>query len=154
LPHGASRLQVNLQSRIQNLAQSFGQYRRQRLQPHRHLLQNEKQNQIWPQKPAHQILELLWAIPHCLFPQRASQSHYQRQMAHIQSPIKRSKRRAMKGTLGRGTLFLTISSFFFMVSGYLVNIWLGKTLGPKVYGLYGIIITLMTIVNITQTSGL
>jgi stage V sporulation protein B len=51
-------------------------------------------------------------------------------------------------------LFLTIASFIFMVSGYLINIWLGRLLGPAAYGVYGVIISLMTSVNIIQTAGL
>jgi stage V sporulation protein B len=53
-----------------------------------------------------------------------------------------------------GGLFLTAASFIFMVSGYLINIWLGRVLGPASYGVYGVIISLMTAVNIIQTSGL
>jgi O-antigen/teichoic acid export membrane protein len=41
-----------------------------------------------------------------------------------------------------------------MVSGYFINIWLGRLLGPSDYGNYGIIIGLMTSVNIIQTTGL
>jgi O-antigen/teichoic acid export membrane protein len=54
----------------------------------------------------------------------------------------------------RGSLYLMISTLFFMLSGYAVNVWLGRTLGPAKYGLYGLLVTIMTIVNITQTSGL
>lgn len=56
-------------------------------------------------------------------------------------------------TLGGG-IYLTLSSLVFIISSYLVNIWLGRTLGPVDYGVYGIIISLMTAVNIIQTSGL
>src|SRR6266568_179226 len=41
-----------------------------------------------------------------------------------------------------------------MLSGYLINIWLGRYLGPAAYGIYGIIISLATIINLTQTTGL
>jgi stage V sporulation protein B len=59
----------------------------------------------------------------------------------------------MKSSLGRGALYLSLSSVIFMASGYLINIWLGKTLGPVNYGTYGIVITLMSLINIMQTAG-
>jgi stage V sporulation protein B len=52
------------------------------------------------------------------------------------------------------TLYLMLSSGIFMVSGYLINLWLGRELGPVSYGIYGVIISLMTAVNIIQTAGL
>lgn len=60
----------------------------------------------------------------------------------------------MKHTLAKGTLYLTISSLIFMISGYVINIWLGRQLGPEAYGVYGIIIALVTAINLTQTAGL
>src|SRR2546430_2383989 len=61
----------------------------------------------------------------------------------------------MKRTsLGQGTIYLSISTVTFVVSAYLINIILGRYLGPASYGIYGVIITLMTAINLTQTSGL
>ncbi len=60
----------------------------------------------------------------------------------------------MRKNLIHGTMVLTISSIIFLISGYLINLWLGRHLGPETYGVYGIIISLMTVVNIIQTSGL
>src|SRR5690348_7346124 len=60
----------------------------------------------------------------------------------------------MKNSLSRGTLFLTISAIIFMLSGYLINIFLGRFLGPAAYGIYGIVISLVTVINLTQTAGL
>lgn len=60
----------------------------------------------------------------------------------------------MKDSLATGTIYLTFSSVLFMVSGYITNIWLGRSLGPEVYGMYGIIVSLITIVNLTQVSGI
>src|SRR5690242_11653227 len=54
----------------------------------------------------------------------------------------------------KGTFSLTISSLFFVISGYLTSIWLGRYFGPSKYGIYGVIITLMTTINLTQTTGL
>jgi len=59
-----------------------------------------------------------------------------------------------KTSLGYGTLYISVSSFIFIFSGYLINIWLGRFLGPDAYGAYGIIISLMTAINLTQTAGL
>ncbi len=60
----------------------------------------------------------------------------------------------MSKNIVSSTLVLTISSFIFMVTGYLINILLGRQLGPADYGIYGVIISLMTAVNMIQTSGL
>src|SRR5260221_5181686 len=59
-----------------------------------------------------------------------------------------------KTSLGHGTIYLTISTIVFVASAYLTNIILGRYLGPASYGIYGVIITLMTAINLTQTSGL
>jgi stage V sporulation protein B len=60
----------------------------------------------------------------------------------------------MNTHIARGAVFLTISSIIFIISGYIINIWLGRYLGPAEYGIYGIIISLVSIINITQTSGI
>jgi O-antigen/teichoic acid export membrane protein len=60
----------------------------------------------------------------------------------------------MKSSLAKGAAYLTLSSIIFMASGYIINIWLGKTLGPKTYGTYGIVISIMSLINIMQTAGL
>lgn len=54
----------------------------------------------------------------------------------------------------KGTILLTVSSVVFLISGYIINVWLGRHLGPTAYGMYGVVISLMTIVNIIQTAGL
>ncbi len=54
----------------------------------------------------------------------------------------------------KGAVSLTISSFVFLVTGYILNLWLGRFFGPSTYGIYGVIISLMTAVNIIQTAGL
>lgn len=55
--------------------------------------------------------------------------------------------------VSKGILFVGIGTVSFMVSGYLVNVWLGRHLGPRLYGQYGVLISLMTILNIMQVSG-
>jgi stage V sporulation protein B len=60
----------------------------------------------------------------------------------------------MKETLLKGIVYLTIASFIFIVSGYILNIILGRLLGPSNYGIYGLIISIVTFVNIIQSSGI
>jgi len=60
----------------------------------------------------------------------------------------------MKTTLKTGTIYLTLASFVFVGTGYIINIFLGRFLGPSLYGVYGIIISLITAINLTQTAGL
>jgi O-antigen/teichoic acid export membrane protein len=53
----------------------------------------------------------------------------------------------------QGTFYLTLASFLFMFVGYMTNVLLGRHFGPSTYGLYGIIISLMTSINILQVAG-
>jgi stage V sporulation protein B len=52
-----------------------------------------------------------------------------------------------------GALYLSIASLIFMASGYLINIFLGRHLGPTAYGTYGVLTSLMTVLNIVQLTG-
>lgn len=60
----------------------------------------------------------------------------------------------MKTNLSKGALYLSASSIILMAAGYAVNIFLGRYLGPAEYGTYGVVIALMTAVNLMQTAGL
>lgn len=60
----------------------------------------------------------------------------------------------MKSPLLKGTFLLSISSVLFLVSGYVVNIALGRYLGPSDYGIYGVVISLWSTVNLVLTTGL
>ncbi len=53
----------------------------------------------------------------------------------------------------RGAFYLTISTVIFLSSGYIINIWLGRHLGPALYGIYGVLTSLLTALNIMQVSG-
>ncbi|HEX8923678.1 MAG TPA: flippase [Patescibacteria group bacterium] len=59
-----------------------------------------------------------------------------------------------RNSLATGTLYVTVGSLFFMVSGYLVNIWLGRHLGPRDYGTFGVVQSLWNAANLILTSGL
>lgn len=59
-----------------------------------------------------------------------------------------------KHKLFKATTQLSISTIVFVLSSYLINIILARILGPAQYGLYGVIISLVTVVNIMQTSGI
>src|ERR1700760_1419286 len=58
------------------------------------------------------------------------------------------------GNLGHGAIYLTLSGLAFLLSGYATNVWLGRRLGPHDYGRYGVIITLISSVNVMQVAGL
>ena len=53
----------------------------------------------------------------------------------------------------KGTVLLSIASVIFMISSYVTNVALGRILNPVDYGYYGIIVSLISLVNIVQTSG-
>ncbi len=60
----------------------------------------------------------------------------------------------MKKHFISGVILLTVSSVIFMISGYLINVWLGRKLGPEMYGIYGLLISIVSMVNITQSAGI
>jgi len=59
-----------------------------------------------------------------------------------------------KQTTANGVIYLSVSSLIFSASGYALNVVLGRTLTPAVYGEYSVLIALATIFNLLQTSGL
>jgi stage V sporulation protein B len=59
----------------------------------------------------------------------------------------------MKVGMGRGTLYLMAANGIFLVSGYIIHFGLGRYLGPEAYGLFGVVLYLMTTVNLFLTSG-
>lgn len=46
-----------------------------------------------------------------------------------------------------------LSTAAFVVSSYLVNLWLGRHLGPADYGVLGVVTSLMSALNVMQVSG-
>jgi len=59
----------------------------------------------------------------------------------------------LKTPLLKGTFYLGISQVVFILSGYITNFWLARYLGPNNYGIYGVIISFITIIRIVSTSG-
>jgi stage V sporulation protein B len=53
-----------------------------------------------------------------------------------------------------GSMLLMVSSGIFMVSGYVINILLGRVLGPELYGFYGVLVSIISFINIMQSAGL
>lgn len=54
----------------------------------------------------------------------------------------------MKQNVKRGTLYLMVAQVAFVVSGYAVHVALGRMLGPAEYGIYAVVISMMTMVNL------
>lgn len=54
--------------------------------------------------------------------------------------------------MGRGVAFLTAASAAFVVSGYAVNVWLGRLLGPEDYGRFAVVVAVMTLLNVLQNA--
>ncbi|MDW7726380.1 MAG: flippase [Candidatus Methanoperedens sp.] len=57
------------------------------------------------------------------------------------------------GSLARGTLYFMFVQAGFMASGYIIHASLGRLLGPAAYGIFGVIISLMTLVNVMLVAG-
>jgi len=55
--------------------------------------------------------------------------------------------------MGRGTLYLIIASGAFILASYIIHFGLGRYLGPADYGTFGVILALMSTVNLFLTSG-
>jgi stage V sporulation protein B len=56
--------------------------------------------------------------------------------------------------LSHSAFYLVVANGIFMVSGYGVHFFLGRYLGPAEYGIYGVVISLMSSVNQILTAGL
>ncbi len=59
-----------------------------------------------------------------------------------------------KSSLLKGSLYLLLTQVFFVASGYAVQIVLGRILGPELYGNYGVVVAVVTLLNLIFTSGL
>lgn len=57
-------------------------------------------------------------------------------------------------SLGKGTFYLTVASGVLFVVGYIIHFGLARYVGPVEYGLYGLVVSLMTTVNLLLSSGL
>jgi O-antigen/teichoic acid export membrane protein len=56
--------------------------------------------------------------------------------------------------LARGTWYFILIQLVFLTGGYLIHAGLGRILGPSLYGTFGVVITLVTILNLILTSGI
>ncbi|MBI2868706.1 MAG: flippase [Chloroflexi bacterium] len=55
--------------------------------------------------------------------------------------------------MGRGTLYLMVANGFFVLAGYLIHFGLGRYLGPAGYGVFGVVLAMMTNVSTILTAG-
>ncbi|MBT3363706.1 MAG: flippase [Chloroflexi bacterium] len=53
----------------------------------------------------------------------------------------------------RGTTYLVVAHVVFLFSGYIIHIVLGRHFGPETYGNYGVVLNLMTTINLLLISG-
>lgn len=60
----------------------------------------------------------------------------------------------MKQSLRHGTIYLIAAQVSFVLSGYATHIGLGRFLGPADYGIYAVVISLMTMVNLILSTGI
>jgi len=59
-----------------------------------------------------------------------------------------------KQNVTRGTIYLMFAQAAFVASGYAIHIGLARLLGPSDYGIYAVVISLMTMVNLILTTGI
>jgi O-antigen/teichoic acid export membrane protein len=56
--------------------------------------------------------------------------------------------------MAKGTLYLMIANGLFALVGYIIHFWLGRSLGPVEYGTFGVVLALMTTIDLLITSGI
>jgi len=56
--------------------------------------------------------------------------------------------------MGKGILYIMISRIIWVLSGFVIHVGLGRFLGPKLYGIFGIILSLVSIIYIVLSSGM
>jgi stage V sporulation protein B len=65
-----------------------------------------------------------------------------------------SAERDFQPRLGQSALATTVASGLFVTAGYVINVVLGRALGPTDYGLFGVVIGLLTVINALQMAGI
>lgn len=60
----------------------------------------------------------------------------------------------MKQNVIHGTIYLTVAQAVFVFSGYAIHMGLARLLGPAGYGVYAVVVSLVTTVNLILTSGI
>jgi stage V sporulation protein B len=57
-------------------------------------------------------------------------------------------------SITKGAIYLGISQLLFLISGYAIHIGLGRLLGPELYGVYAVVISLITVINLILITGI
>jgi len=60
----------------------------------------------------------------------------------------------MKTSVSRGALYLMVAQVVFMATGYIVHFGLGRLLGPALYGVFGVVLSLVMASNALLISGI
>jgi len=60
----------------------------------------------------------------------------------------------MPKSMAKGAAYLTVATIVFMLTGYAVHFGLARLLGPAMYGIYGVVLSLISITNIILTAGI
>lgn len=56
--------------------------------------------------------------------------------------------------MGKGIIYIMVSRFIWILSGFVIHISLGRFLGPKLYGIFGVILSLMSVIFIIVGHGI
>ena len=57
-------------------------------------------------------------------------------------------------SLGRGALYLMAANIVFLTTGYFIHVGLARILGPASYGIFGVVIYLVTLGDTVLNSGI
>ncbi len=56
--------------------------------------------------------------------------------------------------MGLGTVYAMLASLAFVISGYFTNVWLARYLGPEIFGLFGVLMSLYVINRALLNTGI
>jgi O-antigen/teichoic acid export membrane protein len=73
---------------------------------------------------------------------------------HSQKSYNTKNNPMKKQNVTHGTIYLMFAQAAFVASGYAIHIGLARLLGPSDYGIYAVVISLMTMVNLILTTGI
>ncbi|MBS3136897.1 flippase [Candidatus Woesearchaeota archaeon] len=55
--------------------------------------------------------------------------------------------------IGKGTVWLTLNQFIFLFTSYITYVYLARKLGAELFGVYGVVISLVTVVSMVLITG-
>ncbi|MBI5393398.1 flippase [Candidatus Woesearchaeota archaeon] len=71
----------------------------------------------------------------------------------MQEKNKLSTSQSLAGVVGKGAIWLTLNQFIFLLTSYITYVYLARKLGAELFGVYGVVISLVTVVTMVLITG-